>query len=85
MFLQDREQGDRLKLSEIQKLVDDDASLKNLSKAKQAEFIKDLQLHRDTNKTGARSSNNAAAADCRTCITNVTAEVRTPWMYFGLN
>jgi len=82
MFLQDREQGDRLKLSEIQKLVDDDTSLQNLSEAKRDQFIEDLQLHRDTKKMGARSSNNAAAADCRTCITNITAEVCTPWMIF---
>ena len=84
MFLQDHEQGDRLKLSEIQKLVDDDPSLQNLSEAQQKDFIDELQLHHDTKKAGACSSNNAAVADCRRCIMNVTAEVRTPWLIFGL-
>jgi hypothetical protein len=82
MFLQDREQGDRLKLSEIQELVNNDTSMQNLSETQQKEYIDDLQLHRDTKKTGARSSNNAAAADCRTSITNVTTEVLTPWIIF---
>ena len=85
MFLQDLEQGDRLKLSELQKLVDDDDTMQNLSEAKQKDYIDNLQLHRDTKKTGARSSNNAAAADCRTCITNVTTEVRTRWIIFWVD
>lgn len=85
MFLQDCEQGDRLKLSEIQKLVDNDPSMQDLSEAKQKEYIDDLLLHRDTTRTGARSSNNAAAADCRTCITNVTTEVRAPGIFFGVD
>ena len=84
MLLQDREQGDRLKLSEIQKLVDDDTAMQDLSEEKQKEYINDLQLHRTTKITGARSSNNAAAADCRTSITNVTTEVRTPWIIFWI-
>ena len=84
MFLQDREQGDRLKLSEIQKLMDDDPSLQNLSEAQQKDYIDKLQLHCDTKKAGVYSSNNAAAADCRRCITNVTAEVCIPWLIFGL-
>jgi hypothetical protein len=75
--LQDREQGDRLKLADIQKLVDDDPSMHNLSDAKQKEYIDIHQDHRDVKTTGARSSNNAAAADCRECITKVSTEVCT--------
>jgi len=85
MCLQDREQGDRLKLKEIQKLVDDDTSMQNLSEAKQKDYIDELQLHRDTKKVGARSSNVAAAVDCRSCITKVSTEVcMLIESYFGL-
>jgi hypothetical protein len=77
MCFQDREHGDRLKLADIQKLVDNDPMMQNLSNAKQKEYIDILQLHRDMKTMGARSSNNAAAADCRECITNVSSEVRT--------
>jgi hypothetical protein len=78
MCLQDREQGDRLKLSDIQKLVDDDPNMQNLSKTKRKEYLDDLQFHRDEKKMGARSSNNAAAVDCRASITKVSTEVCTP-------
>ena len=75
MGLLDREEGDRLKLTEIQKLVDDDASMQNLSKAKEKEYIDELLIFRDLKKVGARSSNIAAAVDCRTCIQKVSDEV----------
>jgi hypothetical protein len=84
MCLQDREQGDRLSLREIQMLVDDDPDMQNLSKAEKKEYIDDLQFHRDTKQMGARSSNTAAAVDCRACITNVSTEVCTLFfLFFG--
>lgn len=73
----DREKGDRLTLKEIQKLVDDDTSLKNLSDVQIQEFIAELQAHRDIKKTGVRASNKAAALDCRGTIDRISCEVRT--------
>jgi hypothetical protein len=72
----DRDKGDRLTLKEIQKLVDDDAALQNLSEDQKQEFIAELQIHRDTKKTGVRASNQAAATDCRGTIDRVSREVR---------
>ena len=85
MGLQDRVQGDRLKLSDIQKLVDEDPSMQNLSDTRKNEYLEDLQIYRETKKSGARTSNLAAAVDCRSCIVKVTEEVCTFEPYFELN
>jgi hypothetical protein len=77
LYLQDCELGDCLKLPEIQKLVDNDPNMQNLSKAKRKEFLDDLQLHRDTKKTGACSSNAGAVVDCQACIIKMSTEVCT--------
>ena len=77
MCLQDHDHGDRLKLIDIQKLVDNNPNMQNLSKAKQKEYIDDLQVHHDTKIVGARSSNNAAVVDCWACIIKVSTEVHT--------
>lgn len=64
-----------MKLADIQKLVEDDSSMQNLSKAQQQEYIEDLQIYRDSKRTGVRASNVAAALDCRGVVDNVSAEV----------
>ena len=71
----DREKGDRLTLKEIQKLVNDDPALQNLSENQKQEFIAELKTYRDTKKTGARASNQAAATDCRGTIDRISGEV----------
>jgi hypothetical protein len=75
LSLQDRDHGDRLNLAQIQKLVDDDVDTQHLSKARQKEYINDLQAHHDSKTMGARASNVAAAVDCRTSIARVSLEV----------
>ena len=70
-----REHGDCLTLAEIQKLVDDDTDMQDLSKSSQQEYIDALQIHRDTKKTGSRASNVAAAVDCQGVIARVSTEV----------
>jgi HPt (histidine-containing phosphotransfer) domain-containing protein len=71
----DREKGDRLHLAEIQKLVEDDASMKDLSQPQHQEFIDNLKKYRETNKTGVRASNKLAALDCRGVVDRVSTEV----------
>jgi hypothetical protein len=75
LSLQDRDHGDRLNLAQIQKLVDEDTDMQQLPKARQKEYIDDLQAHRDSKTMGARASNVAAAVDCRTSIGRVSSEV----------
>ena len=77
MCLQDHDHGDHLKLIDIQKLVDNDPNMQNLSKAKQKEYIDDLQVHHDMKIVGACSSNNATVVDCQACIMKVSTEVCT--------
>jgi hypothetical protein len=74
----DRDKGDRLTLKEIQKLVDDDPVLQNLSENQKQEFLAELKTHRDTMKTGVRASNQAAAMDCRGTIDRISGEVHKP-------
>jgi len=57
--------------------MDDDASMQDLSKERQNQFIKNLQAHCDMKKLEAHSSNTAAAVDCQACITRVSTEVCT--------
>jgi hypothetical protein len=73
----DCDKGDRLTLKEIQKLVDEDTSLQNLSENQKGEFIAELQAHRDIKKTGIRATNQAAASDCRGTIDRISGEVST--------
>lgn len=75
----DCEKGDCLTLKEIQKLVDDDTSLQNLSDIQMQEFIAKLQAHQDTKKTGVCASNQASALDCRGTIDRISCKIRTSW------
>jgi hypothetical protein len=79
----DRDEGNRLKLADIQKLVDEDAELQNLSNAQKEIFIDGLKLHRETMKSGVRASNVAAAADCRAVVDKISNEVSFSFTVFG--
>ncbi|KAF8239106.1 hypothetical protein L208DRAFT_1478308 [Tricholoma matsutake] len=68
-------QGDRLMLAEIQHLVNNNASMNNLSKSQKQEYINDLQAHRDTKKSGAHASNAVAAMDCRGTVARISEEL----------
>jgi hypothetical protein len=57
-----------LKLADIQKLVDEDTEMQNLSKSEKNDFIDTLKLHRETKKMGVCASNIAAAADGRAVV-----------------
>jgi hypothetical protein len=79
----DREQGDRLKLADIQKLVDEDTEMQNLSKSEEKVFIDGLKLHRETMKTGVRASNIAATVDARAVVDRISTEVSFSFSSFG--
>ena len=66
-----------LTLKEIQKLVDDDTSMQNLSKIQKQEYLDNLQTYRDTKKTGVRASNQAAALDCWGTVNRMLNKVCT--------
>ncbi|KAF8344691.1 hypothetical protein F5887DRAFT_850888, partial [Amanita rubescens] len=67
--------GDRYSLADIQKRVDEDEGLKELSKDDKAELIKELQEYRDLKKKGARISNNAAAQDMKHMMQKISIEL----------
>lgn len=80
----DRDKGDRLKLADIQKLVDEDTEMQNLSKSEIKVFIDELKEHRETMKSGVRASNFAAAADCRGVVDRISTEVSFSFMFLGV-
>ena len=63
-------------LAKIQKLVEDDASKKDLSKDQEQELIEDLRAYRDLKRTGVRASKKAATKDCQGAVGRVSTEVR---------
>ncbi|KAF8233126.1 hypothetical protein L208DRAFT_1268597 [Tricholoma matsutake] len=68
--------GSRLKLADLQKLVDDDPSMQRLSKDQQRQYIADLKLHRETTRTGICASNAVAATDFQASVGGVSTEIR---------
>ena len=73
----DHDKGDWLTLKDIQKLVDEDTSMKNLSKIQEKEYINVLEAHWETMKTGVRALNKAAAFDCCGAVGRVSVEVHS--------
>jgi len=55
--------GQKMKLTELKALIDNDDSLKNLSKEQEEELINKLLEHHDTKKNGLCANNAAAACD----------------------
>jgi hypothetical protein len=55
--------------------VEDDTSMKDLSKPQQQEFIDNLKEYRETNKMGVHVSNKSAVLDCRGVVNRVSTEV----------
>src|SRR6202044_1498276 len=51
--------GQKMKLAELKALVDDDNSIKNLSREQEEELINKLLEHRDIKKNGLRANNAA--------------------------
>jgi len=79
------EQGSRLKLAQLQKLVEDNADMQDLLKAQQQEFINNLQIYHDTKQTGSHASNTAAAIDCWGTVNRISNKVCIPYPSFRLN
>jgi hypothetical protein len=78
MYLSDCVHGDHLNLAKIQKLVEDNSDMQDLSKAQQQEFINKLQLYHNINHTGAGASNTAAALNCQRAIARISNKVHIP-------
>ncbi|RDB15025.1 hypothetical protein Hypma_005472 [Hypsizygus marmoreus] len=79
-----RAPGDRLKLREIQKLVDEDQSLRYLSKERKGELIKTLEDHRALHTTGACAGNHAACLDTSKNIEMITHEIKNMYLRTGV-
>lgn len=69
------EGGNKHTLKELQKLVNEDASLKNLSKEREQELIAALEDHRALKTTGARATGHAAAIDAAKNVDTMIQEV----------
>jgi hypothetical protein len=67
--------GDRLSLSEVQELVDNDETLQDLSSECQQELIDELVEYRKLKNTGACVSNVAVASDIRVTMGHISDEV----------
>jgi hypothetical protein len=67
--------GERLSLSEIQQLVEDDPELQNLSEERHKMFIDNLLESRILKHSGARVSNVACARDTRGVMSRINVEV----------
>ncbi|KAF8331782.1 hypothetical protein F5887DRAFT_894829 [Amanita rubescens] len=72
---QDRPNGERLSLLEIQKMVDDDKDIENISEEQKNELIKDLKAYRELKQTGSRASSLSVAQDVRQTMQRITIEV----------
>ena len=83
MLAIDLEEGKRLLLSDIQKLVAADAELQNISIEREEELINNLKQHRELKKSGARTSNVSAAKDARATMLRLNEEV-SPTFSFRL-
>ena len=62
-------------LAKIQKLVEDNASKKDLLKDQEQELIEDLQAYCDLKRTGVCASNKVATKDCQGGVGRVSTEV----------
>jgi hypothetical protein len=72
---QGHEEGDRLKLSEIQAIVKEDMNADKISEERKAEALEALKETRKVQMMGARSSNVAAQVDARGTVDRMTEEV----------
>ncbi|KAF8346292.1 hypothetical protein F5887DRAFT_1182188, partial [Amanita rubescens] len=72
---QDRPNGERLSLLEIQKLVDDDKDIENISEEQKNELIEDLKAYRELKQMGSRASSLSVAQDVRQTMQRITIEV----------
>jgi len=74
-MIQDLSVGEKEKLVELKRLVEDDEQSKNLTIEDQT-YLKDLLIqHRELCRSGARPSNHAAAQDARWTIDRIGQEV----------
>jgi hypothetical protein len=64
-------------LKDIQKLVNEDNSMQNLTKLQEQEYINNLQVHWDATKMGVWTLNKAAALDCQGLVDKMLNEVCT--------
>ena len=67
--------GEKTKLMDLKKMVDEDEEHKNLTIEDQIHIKNILLQHRELNRSGARPSNRAAAQDTRWTIDRVSKEV----------
>jgi len=72
---QGREEGNRLKLSEVQAIVKKDMNTDKISDERQAEALSALKEARKVHTMGSRSSNVAAQGDARGTVDRLSEEV----------
>ncbi|KAG6887896.1 hypothetical protein C0992_010306 [Termitomyces sp. T32_za158] len=78
------EGGNKRTLRELQKLIEEDASLKNLSKDREQELISTLEEHRALKATGARANRRAAAIDATKNVDGIIQECKNLYLRTGV-
>ena len=78
MHFSGRDHGNHLNLAQIQKLVEDDTEMQDLSEAQQQVFINKLQTYHNIKHTGIHASNTAATVDSWGAVARISNEVSIP-------
>ena len=74
-YSQGREEGNRLKLSEVQAIVKEDMNADKISEERKAEALDALKESRKVQTMGSWSSNVGAQGDTRGTVDRMTEEV----------
>jgi hypothetical protein len=67
--------GERIKMAELQNLIDEDPAYQNISTELEDEMKQVVLEHRELKKVGARPSIKSAAQDYRAQMTRMNTEV----------
>ena len=70
-----REEGNRLKLLEVQNMINLEEIMQELTADEKSELLQELEDHRELKKKGARASSISAAQDMRFTIQRLSQEV----------
>jgi len=72
--------GERIKVTELRQLIEDDPAYQNLTMEEEGQMKQELLEHREQKKVGARPTNKSAAQDYRAQMTQMNNEVHYPFI-----
>ncbi|KAM6488896.1 hypothetical protein JOM56_001311 [Amanita muscaria] len=80
---QGRLDGERLSLVQIQKLIDKEHCLDDISEEQKHELINELQVYRELKQTGSRATSLSAAQDVRQTMQRLSVELQHLFLRTG--